>query len=562
MSSNLVRISDFALFLQLTDEDAGRTMRYDIVHFAADFGLNAIPRATCLMTLGRQANDVTKLAAVHNPSGPAMTTMIKAQVIFRGNASQIPGLAGGSRDTVIFDGYLAGTGLRRQENRYQLSVHLVHWLSNLTFASSLSELTHPSNPAQYTFRACTLTMGGGASDVEGSFLANTIGYAIFTTQNVLTDLWGAAMKPYLCQIASFDHLDLRGPIGQQCNIPLDTVSEGLARQALSRIEGAGGSGPNAGCDLKRSSYTPPLSLKMPSTSTGLMVQSIAQAVAQAQVESWAHITLWDKLVGAWGPMFLFSIVPQVSRALVVPFQPGLRSLYSTQILARDYGFADLSSAIPRPIRAMAIMAEREFRASPDYSTASGGGSAPGGIGGCFSPAGARGYIMFKGPPPWLANVPAVASSAAVSSGLSNRASTSSATTPSSAPAPADANQQQQAILDSAAMYNAFAKSMYVTEALRGRRGMISGRARFDIAPGSNVRVEVNPDAFIGREDQFTQDLAATVAFVSIGFNAETASAATSFQLADYRTLTENAQDRSSIDSHPLYDQKFLGAPLL
>jgi hypothetical protein len=54
----------------------------------------------------------------------------------------------------------------------------------------------------------------------------------------------------------------------------------------------------------------------------------------------------------------------------------------------------------------------------------------------------------------------------------------------------------------------------------------------------------------------------TVMRVSIGINADSQSAGTTLTLSHMRTLEENADDKYSVNEHPLYDKTFIGAPLL
>ena len=109
------------------------------------------------------------------------------------------------------------------------------------------------------------------------------------------------------------------------------------------------------------------------------------------------------------------------------------------------------------------------------------------------------------------------------------------------------------------MLDFFSQAMYALEMLRGRSGVIRCLPRFDIAPGSNVLIENNP-AFPG--DNLGLPLMGTVLQVSGQIEAESPSSSVTMRVGYLRTLKENESDDTSIDSHPLYDQAFVGAPLL
>ena len=57
-------------------------------------------------------------------------------------------------------------------------------------------------------------------------------------------------------------------------------------------------------------------------------------------------------------------------------------------------------------------------------------------------------------------------------------------------------------------------------------------------------------------------LYATVARVSFRLNAEEGNAGTGFSFAHARTEEENKSDKTSLEKHPLYETKFVGAPLI
>ena len=111
------------------------------------------------------------------------------------------------------------------------------------------------------------------------------------------------------------------------------------------------------------------------------------------------------------------------------------------------------------------------------------------------------------------------------------------------------------------MYDDYARAVYIHQALRGRTGQLNGKLRFDIAPGSTVKIEGTSEPFL-KDDGLGYNLIGDVIRVTIAINAESAQASTAFQLGNVRTESENEDDLTSIDQHPLYTTKFLGAPLV
>ena len=109
--------------------------------------------------------------------------------------------------------------------------------------------------------------------------------------------------------------------------------------------------------------------------------------------------------------------------------------------------------------------------------------------------------------------------------------------------------------------NRFARAVYVAEAVRDRAVDLMGRLRFDICPGSSVKVQGVPERFTAG-DALAEDFHATVRQVTYLFDAEASSVATAFHLADLRTASENdASSPLSLERHPMWKDAWSGASL-
>ena len=106
----------------------------------------------------------------------------------------------------------------------------------------------------------------------------------------------------------------------------------------------------------------------------------------------------------------------------------------------------------------------------------------------------------------------------------------------------------------------YAESVYVHEALKSRQGSLTGKLRFDIAPGSIVRIEVAGDAFVPK-DRLGEALFANIIRVTISIDANAQKAFTSFNLSHVRTEDENTEAGMAVDRHPLYDAVWTGTSL-
>jgi hypothetical protein len=94
--------------------------------------------------------------------------------------------------------------------------------------------------------------------------------------------------------------------------------------------------------------------------------------------------------------------------------------------------------------------------------------------------------------------------------------------------------------------------------LSQRYGEMSGKLRFDIAPGSIIKIK-EPDLRTASE----VTTYAAVTHVSFVINAEQHTAGTSFTLLNLRSELENNDELYTSEKPPLYpDGKWVGGPLV
>lgn len=535
--------------LRLEIEDVGD---FEVTDCQLSFGLNEIPTAQCVLAIGRNALDTSKRAKIHEAAS-YLKSMRKAKIYatITGDFSDTQQWPAGEK--MIFDGRLCGTGFNRMLGQAGFTVHLIHWLADLSFSSILSEQSHPGNPTQYTFAVVKRKKGpSGAKNTDK--LGSVSVKRLFTWDNISKDLWGQALQPTLCLLAQQDLIKITADM---TNLAEQNQKNDMALAALSRIEGGG-------CGVEPSEHTPPLSLTHDGSLTGAVANAIRSSVGSIGQDTWASSTIWDMLVGPLAQSFMFGIVPQVDRALVVPTLPGFSQTYDVGLNANDYDFAELSGAIPRPLRAVGVfsgvsmsvgaMTGGNFKLGAVWPEKSDMEEVP------------EGMIRIISAPSWLSNIAPGASAVRDTSGTAKSKPTGTATTPVTTETKPEVENNgttnAERTIDAEGLYKRLAHAMYVTEALRGRNGSISGKLRFDICPGSTIKIEGQHEAFIGSSDKLGQDLYGMVTKVSIGLNANQGRAGTGFMLAGLRDETENSDKRFTVEKHPLYNQAFKGAPLV
>lgn len=530
---------------------------YEVTQFTTSFALNEIPQAQCLLAIGRLARGQADQKARIHKEAKNLLQMKKARVLFAPREEYRPdGTKWPGGQAVIFEGYFTGFAYRKISGKTHVIANLVHWLVDLAFSSALTNNGHVANPTQLNVAAVMEAPGrGGAGAGETIFISSLVPHAVLVTE-IGTDLW-KGIKQLFCGLANFD-THPTGPVGE-CGGNGQFFKNDRAIRALEKIEG-----PSADCGLAYD-YGVPLVLDTAGLE-GIIEEGVAQEIGGELIEAYAGSTFWDKLVVGFCRMFGMAVVPQAERALVIADIPSYRSAFWKQIGPNEYEAFDISAILDRPLRAVGVF---NMYGSPT------GASAPGKpepitIGGCHvedSVSAADGMIQYIAPEGWLAKIQSSLGYAADTSGVRSEQPSRTATNPVDPPKPRDPAQSTYgANLNK--LYQRYAHMVYLANTLRGRHGTLSGILRFDVAPGSNLKILASTEKFIGGEDDLATTIHAQVARVTITINAEAGMAGTTFAMTHVRTEAENKVDRTSTLRHPLFKAGAIhgkgkhGAPLV
>lgn len=517
----------------------------DIVQYTAAFASNSIPVASLLVAVGRNV-ETDALATIHDAVN-SLKVQLKAEVFLSTDVTSleqaVPGVPDNFQEIKIFEGKTVGAGWRRTENGAHFTINLLHWLGDLNYASAVSASSHPGNPADLTYPAIFRAIGPASADpTSGSPSWVPMLSEGFVSSGSLNDIWGNVLHKWMQEVAKDDPFDEALLGGQPGGGDENTLT------ALSRI------GPNG--DGR------PLNLVTGDANRDVVADGLRQALMNETGGNWINTTLWGKLVGEWAPAYWFSVIPRVEDALIVPFTGGLQGEPWAVIGDEDYAQADLNSQMHQVLRGVGIVHPIMFFSGIDLSK----GSIPvdrGGLAGFYQPEGlTKGMVLLKDAPKWLADpiIPYTFSRAAegINGEAINTALDDDGTGRDREPA-RDLAQAQRGHKDVMSLY---AKQWYVLEVLKGRVGEITGKLRFDIAPGSNVLVEAGGARNVPAAAAIQENIFATVTQVSYVINAESQKAGTAFSLAHIRTEQENQQDGMSIATPPLYQDPWPGAKLV
>jgi hypothetical protein len=526
---------------------------YEVAQFSMAFACNEVPVAVCLLATGRNAR--TLKAAQINREAISLKQMLPATVTFSPAREYDQHVDWPAGPRTIFDGFFTGIAFRKVYGKITAVANLVHWTAALGFSSCVTALGHPGNPTQFTYAA----VSGVPNHVGAAANYTSLhSYAQLLGVNLTDDVWGS-IKDMFCELAN-----LPATVVGRCSGDGVGVFNNAALAALSRFEGGSND-----CALDRI-WSKQLAM-VGADVGGIIGKVMAEAISNEALRNYTGTTFWDKLVLGFCPMFGMAVVPLVDTALVIADTPALGAVPGDQevfpvwknIPTTDYDSIDMSAELHHPLRGVATLTDWEAqtfvnvenRADLDLL-----------IGGCFiadSVEPGDGVMLYVPPPPWLQMLkyqPEVVTGS--TDGLTEGTAGKTATTPLDPPGGA-----HTVGIDPSDFYNRYSHLVYVSHMLRGRNGTLSGKLRFDIAPGSIIQIQPKSELHLGGEDALAVPLFACVSRVTCTINAEAGAAGTAFDLSHVRTLDENTEARSMVTEHPLFGDAIHGrgghgAPLI
>jgi hypothetical protein len=545
-SSQTFATALFKVWAEITPAAGGAAMKIgdetnggDIVSISATFALNTIPTATLVLATGYNAATL-KPATIHTIKDQLrprdkVTVYVRVIAGAAGDAAKVkPG------KYKIFDGYLAGIGYQRSHNHANYVLHLIHWLDDLNNSTAVCGDWLPGAPADYA-RAALVTAAGRTSALGP---APSISRDLASARNLREDLWEKTIKPICYEVAGF-----AGDLSQKI-VRAKTHNE-AARKALDRMPGNGG--PDG-----KVNYYKPLKFRAPNSGAFNIDNSLANYFRAVFADSTSQNSFWAKIITSMAAEFMFAISPAVDWALPIPFCAGVRWKPGAPVIeASDYSYANFTTNMAQMIEAVHIVYTVGSYANVKFENGQRTQDPPNSY---FYPYASwpkiaesaatpyDGLKLFKTPPGWLSH--------AAAAGLSAWSSVQGAgqtATPAAA-----SNKRAAKVTPTPAAYKAatnitsdFAKHWYLTEVLQQRVGELSGPVRFDIAPGSIVKI-IAPDS-----DRITatanEHVIASVISVSYVINSERATAGTSFTIAHTKTPAEaDTKSNYSTGKPPLY----------
>lgn len=533
----------------VTTESGSKIEFPEVVQYSHNFAMNTIPQATIQLAVGR--NVATGLVATIHTAVQNLRVQQKIEVFLRTKVTDkedsIPGVPEDG-EIKIFEGKTVGVGIHRTTQSLRFTVHILHWLGDINYTSAISASSHPGNPADLTYPAIFGAIGGrtptaqsipSGSSLEGPAWVPIVSSSL-VNEAAMEDIWGNILYKWMGQVANDDPFEVNMFGGQP------GLGDDNTLKALSRM------GPNA--------EGAPLNVELAGANGEVVAEGLRQALMNETGGNWINTTLWGKLVGEWAPAYWFSVIPRVEDCLIVPFTGGLQGDPWAVLGDEDYDSGDINCSINQVLRGVGILHPTMFFSGIAMNRAQ-IALDRGGFAGWYQPDGlTKGMVLTKDPPKWLMDpvIPFQFTPCAEAINGEELGTTIDETTGDDCDEgrnlPED-QKRQRGVLDN------YAHQWYVLEMLKGRTGEVAGKLRFDIAPGSNVRLEAGGARNV-TGDQLKEDVFATVMQVSCIIDSEARRGACGFSLAHIRTPQENSTEGTSVAKPPLYKRAWRGAKLV
>lgn len=511
----------------------------DVISVSATFALNTIPTASVVLAVGKNADE--KIATIHTWK-EEITARAPAEIYVKisNMVGERIGMVEGTYK--VFEGYVAGIGYQRSHNHANYVVHLVHWLDDLNNSSAINGNWFPGVPHDWAQQAVVDRIGENGAIGAGGLIPS-VSSKFANSDSIKTDLWKKTVKPLLAKIAGFSG---DGEQEKYAGGTLAGETNSAANNALKRMPGDG-------------PYVP-LGLKL--SGGGLNLEnSIAIFFSNTIGSSFVQNSMWSKLLNDYAAQFLFAISPAVEWATPIPFCAGLRfSGDAKEITAKEYAYANFTANMSQLLEAVYIHYPAGSATNVPNDPLAGNARLSfykpwAQFPEANNPDVKKGLKLFKTAPGWLANLdPATITALTAGIGVYDFTATRSGKTlPAGAVGTKTAHEQEDGTILN------FAKHWYLTEILQQRYGEFSGPLRFDIAPGSIIKIHTPP-----RDQDLEEDnpyVIASVMSVAYVINSERATAGTSFTIAHTKTEKENTDDLYSTPSPPLYKEAWYGGPL-
>ena len=532
----------------------GEPVTLEVSEMETGYAINSLPVCNLQLAIGidvltgRVANIYNALTKM--TSSTPVTVKLKltpsVDTLRQLNYASVLGIPEGYPEFDIFRGFVGGITFEkmRTANTARMTMLCNHTLSKLGSSTSLSYESHPLNPTQYTYGAL---MPGSSTGIKDWTIIPSAAEFV-NPLNIQTDFWGKCIRPVFEKLLNGNTLRI-AELGVQ-GTALNT--SGIAALKSFQVSPT---------DPVDNNYYTPLGLGVDIDAS--VASRIAEDLA-ARVfcpENLAHQSLWDVLIHELAQQYLFAVIPRITDSLVVPYVPTLKQHFLT-IEANTYTTLSQSLALSRPVRAVGILSDTISQTGADALPGATADPQQLGLGGWFE-NGKDGIVLIQQCPRWMTGLLTPTLQAQRTAGAGG-AVKSTAMNPTAGKAIDDRAQvNNKAATQIKPLLARYAESVYELEIFKGRQATLSGPLRFDIAPGSSVRVAGTIDGLSAQESSVSMGYQASVLRVGYAIRVDPPAASTVLHLAHIRGLNEVDDLNYSSAEHALWNKAtFVGCPMV
>lgn len=521
-----------------------------ITYVELGFVENDIPTANIRLAVGSSVNGTTAVTS---------NSHVMASKMERGNpiviwatlkGSKVPNVEWSDGKFAIFDGFIASIEYSSNKGAPTLGIKIDHWLIDLANTTRYSSMLHPSTPSAYFQPISVATSDGGFA---ASIRTDNYDTANLTAEGLAQD-FGQAIKDYIGAMASKSWMspELKNALNYADDSEVKNIP---ALTALDKF------------DLGVS-----VPLKVAEPFLDISKSMLAGFLTDAGDIS-SGSSFWEFMLRL-GSIYGFTVLPFVVTATMAPVVRALSGKESILIKASEYtNLGSPPAIIQRKIlRAVALFGKgswfalqgkKETSNGPKDQISSFKGFADLYQGNKATAQYADGQIRLMECPKWLENSDMLTAYAGATIPFQDSLVSAAAadTADKQVQTEEDPTVLEKKVADTR-IGDAIATQWLSDANLQSRQISITGRLRFDIAPGSQVKVEI-----IGKNVPFYKNaennqnyIYGYVRAVSIILDSENAQASTTIHLTHIRTEAENNAVNLTLKAHPYYANVWVYTP--
>jgi hypothetical protein len=531
---------DGALVLEIDGSE------YEVSTATAQYAVNAIPQASCVVATGRDLRNLARKAKIHDTArNLRQQRPMKLWIEPRGQYDAT-GKAWPNKRKLLFEGHYCGMSNRRSSGSIGTVLHFKHWLLDLAASSALAGGLAAGFPFSLVGPAVGVAKAGATQQTSAN-ISEHVQYDILTPQ-IDSDVW-LAIKALMVETCLERRMAFTTPTTGVSED--DTLRENtIALAALDRIEGIYSSetdGKDHGIEYDASA---PITLSTTARSLAVIAEEIALFIGGQPLSGYAANSLWNILIlQLLGPLGLV-LVPTPTKAYIDVDRSLLSAAYALGSI-RPNLILDLddTAMLDVPVRAVGVYGNTDCAGG----TADGLNGTPAPIFGGFYvdeslPEG-TGTLLTAPMPFWMRRIAVSGQYAKTNLGEGGKA-IRTAVQPDVAPA-AGKPPPAKLVKDAQDLVNNYAQMVWANNALRGMDGGWMGPLRLDRAPGQLVRISKDSVENAAVDDLAVDQLGYLYS-VTVTVDAQGRQAGEVYRCSHLRTEADN--DRGmALDKHPLYD---------